>query len=186
MKSASRERLKPISAEDLAEVAGGAGQRLGQATERRLGPGRRIKSGLRVFARAAVREPSPRGRRSGRLRPGYASRSRAGPCAPVSSFASGGGLALSGVFPKLSPLRLRGVRSPKRRSHASPQFPAIKKKGGTGPPNLVYQRLRPRLAPPPPPPAPPPPRLLPPKLDSRGLASFTLMFLPLSSASLNC
>ncbi len=45
----------------------------------------------------------------------------------------------------------------------------------------VYQRLRPR-------PAPPPlfrSRLPPPKLDSRGLASFTLMFRPLSSESLN-
>src|SRR5438270_13393439 len=48
----------------------------------------------------------------------------------------------------------------------------------------IYQRLRPRLAPPPPPPLRS--RLPPPKFDSRGLASFTLMFRPLSSESLTC
>jgi len=53
-------------------------------------------------------------------------------------------------------------------------------RGGPGPPRCrFYQRLRPRSP-------PPPPRLPPLKLDSRGLASFTLMFLPLSSESLNC
>lgn len=42
----------------------------------------------------------------------------------------------------------------------------------------IYQRFRPRFA-------PPPLRSRSPKFDGRGLASFTLMFLPLSSVSLN-
>src|SRR5580693_5030714 len=58
----------------------------------------------------------------------------------------------------------------------------IKRAGQARPRFAFYQRLRPRSPPPPP---PPPLRLPPPKLDSRGLASFTLMFLPLSSLSLN-
>src|SRR5271168_3339935 len=55
-------------------------------------------------------------------------------------------------------------------------------RAGARSPNAIYQRFRPRSPPPP----PPPPRLPPPKLDSRGLASFTLIFLPFSSLSLNC
>jgi len=62
-----------------------------------------------------------------------------------------------------------------------PAAPSLtNKKAGRNPPFVFYHRLRPR-----PMPLPRPPRFpLPPKLDSRGLASLTLMLRPLSSVSL--
>src|SRR5271163_3179781 len=68
------------------------------------------------------------------------------------------------------PLRLRSLRKQKR-TRRPPSGRIIYRRS----PPLLWLPLRWV-----------PLRLPPPKLDSRGLASFTLMFLPLSSLSLNC
>jgi len=72
----------------------------------------------------------------------------------------------------------------------SNDLPALKNNGGGARPAPVsidcYQRSRPRFPPPPPPPPRLPPPPPPPKLDSRGLASLTLMLRPFNSVSLNC